>query len=535
MTLQDDPITDERPMAENGTIGRRANLQRVFDEHDCWDVIIVGGGATGIGAAVDAASRGYRCALFEQSDFGKGTSSRSTKLLHGGVRYLRQGRMALVREALRERSILFHIAPHLVRRLPLLVPAYQRWELPYYAAGLAIYSALSTGSSFGRSRTLSRRQVLAHLPTLNAASANGLRGGVLYHDGQFDDARLLINLAQTAADHGAAVLNYVQVLRTIRGTDGMVRGVHVRDLESGQEAQVLGRCVINATGAFCDELRRCDEPGSRPIVTLSQGAHIVLDQSFLPGHTGITIPRTSDGRVVFAIPWHGHVLVGTTDTPIENASLEPKPLAEEVDFLLSSIGRYVTKPPSRCDVLSAFAGIRPLAGRGNGATTATTSELSRDHMLEVSRSGLITIVGGKWTTYRSMARECIDLAAAVARLPRRACVTARVEIRGAEYAMRMQAMSRDDPQKPRWLDAKLAIDEACVRWAARHEAARTVDDILARRTRALQLNARSAIRMAPEVARLLAEELGRDPLWQRNQIEQFRTLAANYIINRSFP
>jgi glycerol-3-phosphate dehydrogenase len=319
-------------------------------------------------------------------------------------------------------------------------------------------------------------------------------------------------------------------VRTIRGPEGLLRGVHVRDMESGREAEVLGRCVINATGAFCDALRHSDEPGSRPIVTLSQGAHIVLDQSFLPGNTAMTIPRTSDGRVVFAIPWHGHLLVGTTDTPIERVSLEPKPLAEEVDFLLESIGRYITKPPSRCDVLSAFAGIRPLVARGNGATTENTSKLSRDYKLEVARSGLITIVGGKWTTYRAMAQECIDLAASVARLPRRPCVTARLKIRGADDAARMKTMAEDDPQTSRWLDAPLAIDEATVRRAARHEAARTVDDVLSRRTRALQLNARSAIRLAPEVARLLAEELDRDPLWQQTQIKEFRALAANYLI-----
>jgi glycerol-3-phosphate dehydrogenase len=514
MTVQKAPAPAGLRMAEAATMDRRAAVQRIFDDHETWDIIIVGGGATGIGAAVDAASRGYRCALFEQSDFGKATSSRSTKLVHGGVRYLRQGRIALVRESLRERSILLQNAPHLVRPVPFVVPAYHRWELPYYAAGLGIYSAMSTGSSFGRSRTLSRRQVLARLPTLNAdASVGHLRGGVLYNDGQFDDARLLINLAQTAAHHGAALLNYVQVFRTIRGADGLVRGVHVRDLETGREARVLGRCVINATGAFCDALRQYDEPDARPIVTLSQGTHVVLDQSFLPGQTAMTIPRTSDGRVVFAIPWHGHLLVGTTDTPLKQASLEPRPLPEEVDFLLEAFGRFVNKKPTRRDVLSAFAGIRPLVVRGNRATTTKTSELSRDHILEVSRSGMITVVGGKWTTYRAMAQDCIDLAAAVARLPRRQCVTARLKIQGADDATRM-----------------LGIDEISVRWAARHEAARTVDDVLCRRTRILQLNARAAIQMAPEVARLLAEELGRDSLWQQRQVEQFRALAANYLV-----
>jgi glycerol-3-phosphate dehydrogenase len=340
---------------------------------------------------------------------------------------------------------------------------------------------------------------------------------VLYDDGQFDDARLLISLAQTAAAHGACLLNYVQVVRTIRGADGLIRGVRVRDIETGGEADVHGRCVINATGAFCDQLRQGDAPDARPIVQPSQGAHVVLDQSFLPGETAITIPRTRDGRVLFAIPWHGRLLVGTTETPVAHASLEPRPLAEEVDFLLDALGQYLTRRPTRGDVLSTFAGIRPLVASRNGASNGSTAHLSREHVLEVSQSGLVTVVGGKWTTYRAMAQACIDLAAAVARLPRRLCVTQNVQICGTGEASHQH----------------VPIDEACVRRAARDEAARTVDDVLSRRTRALQLDARDAVRMAPEVARLLAEELGRDPAWQHEQVAQFQALAANYILPRS--
>jgi glycerol-3-phosphate dehydrogenase len=508
---------------------RRQHFQQAFDSTEPWDVIIVGGGATGVGCAVDAASRGYRTVLFEQSDFGKGTSSRSTKLAHGGVRYLRQGRIGLVRQALRERSILRRNAPHLVHSLPFLVPAYQRWETPYYGMGLALYGLLSGPSDFGRSRSLSREQALDLSPGLND---RGLRGGVVYFDGQFDDARLLINLAQTAASHGAVLLNYVQVLRTIHGDGHVVRGVLVRDVETGCEKEVVGRCVINATGAFCDALRQSDDARSRPLIAPSQGTHIVLGRSFLPGRTALMVPRTRDGRVVFAIPWHDHVLVGTTDSPIERVSLEPHPSAPEIDFLLETVGRYLARAPQRSDITSAFCGVRPLVRSANGSTTA---QLSRDHLIEVSGTGLITITGGKWTTYRAMASECIDTAARVAGLPQRSCVTQDLRICGADDGRQIEAMTRDNPQDGRQLDRDLPIVAAQVRWAARHEAARTLDDILARRTRALHLNAASALRMAPEVATILAEELGRDCCWQRRQLEQFQALAASYQIKGRVP
>ncbi|HEY7091205.1 MAG TPA: FAD-dependent oxidoreductase [Tepidisphaeraceae bacterium] len=505
---------------------RQQALDRVFGGDDRWDVIIVGGGATGVGAAVDAASRGYRTVLFEQSDFGKATSSRSTKLIHGGVRYLRQGRVGLVTEALRERSILLRNAPHLVHDLAFVVPTYRWGERAYYGIGLAIYGLLSGPHGFGRSSSLSRSQVLERLPSIKT---DRLRGGVLYYDGQFDDSRLLINLVQTAARQGAAMFNYIKVLRTIHDAAGHVSGVRVQDLETGREHQILGRCVINATGAFCDALRQADDPKSRRLVAPSQGAHLVLDRSFLPGETALMLPNTDDGRVLFAIPWHEHVLVGTTDTPIENTSLEPRPLAAEVDFILETAGRYLAKRPTRADVLSAFAGIRPLVR--NGGATTKTAKLSREHLIDVSSSGLITITGGKWTTYRAMAEECIDLAAKRSDLPRKPCITADLTILGGDDASKIQRIIDADPCAAPVLDTALPnVTAAHVRFAVRHEFARTLDDVLARRTRALHLDARAAIRMAPAAAHLIAAELGRDAGWEADQIRQFRSLAANYLV-----
>jgi glycerol-3-phosphate dehydrogenase len=527
-------------------LDRQNNIDHVFGEHDDrWDLVIVGGGATGAGAALDAAARGYRCVLFEQSDFGKGTSSRSTKLVHGGVRYLRQGRLGFVAEALRERSILRRNAPHLVHSVPFVVPAYRWWETGYFGAGLCIYGSLSGPCGFGRPHPLSRRQVLSCAPTLRA---DELRGGVLYHDGQFDDARLLINLVQTAAEHGAVMLNYMQVVRLTHDANGNVSGVVVRDMESGREQPVAARCVINATGAFCDELRRRDQPRARPLVAPSQGTHVVLDRGFLPGGCAVMIPRTSDGRVMFAIPWHGHTLLGTTDTPIERATLEPTPLEEEIEFILDTAGKYFVRKPARDDVLSVFAGIRPLV-RPAAMNGHRVSSLSRDHLIQVSDSGLLTVTGGKWTTYRATARECIDAAARIAGLPARPCVTEQLLIHGSSDASsngkcawglsvygtdihEIERMMRHDPELAHPLHPALPINGAQVLWAVRAEAARTVDDVLARRTRALHLNARGAIEMAPVVARLVAAELAQDVKWQRRQVEQFCEVARSYIAGR---
>ncbi|HET9314875.1 MAG TPA: glycerol-3-phosphate dehydrogenase/oxidase [Vicinamibacteria bacterium] len=518
-------------------MNRADSLKRLQDRQDPWDIAIVGGGATGVGVAVDAAARGYSVVLFEQSDFGKGTSSRSTKLVHGGVRYLQQGNISLVLDALKERGLLLRNAPHIVRDLQFVVPNYQWWEAPFYGLGLKVYDVLAGRYGFGRSELLSRDEVLARIPTLEQ---DGLRGGVKYHDGQFDDSRLLVSLAQTACEQGACLLNYARVVRLHKDAGGYVNGLQVRDEETGAAHDVAARCVVNATGPFSDEVRRLDDPAAGTTIAPSQGVHLVLPREFLPGETAIMVPHTRDGRVMFAIPWHDHVVVGTTDTPIEDVSLEPTPLPHEVDFILETARGYLERPPGREDILSVFTGIRPLAHEGADTGTAT---LSRDHRIQIAGSGLLTINGGKWTTYRRMAEDCVDHAAVLARLDERPCTTRELRIHGfdpdahrlgglAVYgsdAPALLAVARERPELGAPLHAALPITGAQVVWAARHEMARTVDDVLARRTRALYLNARAALAMAPAAAALLAAELGRDAAWQRAQVEEFGRIARHYV------
>ena len=485
---------------------------------------IIGGGATGVGIAVDAASRGYSVGLVEQSDFGKGTSSRSTKLVHGGVRYLQQGNISLVMEALKERGILRQNAPHLVHDLAFVVPNYSWWEAPFYGIGMKVYDLLAGKYGFGKSRLLSKEEVLEHIPTLEQS---GLRGGVLYYDGQFDDSRLLIDLAQTAEQQGAVLLNYARAVGLTRDPDGFVNGLVFKDDETNEEHTIRARCVINATGAFSDAVRRIDDPAAPPMIVPSQGVHLVLDRSFLPGNAAIMVPRTSDGRVMFAIPWHGHALIGTTDTAISEVVLEPVAKEQEVDFILETAGRYLARPPARQDILSVFAGIRPLVRASEASSTAT---LSRDHTIHVAQSGLLTIAGGKWTTYRKMAEDCVDHAATLAKLDERPCVTRTLRLH-ASGADEIRKLIAADPALGRPLHAALPIAAAQVIRAARDEMARTVDDVLARRTRALFLNARAAIAMAPRVADLMAAELGRDARWQTEQIEQFNAIARAYTLD----
>lgn len=514
---------------------REEFLERILDRREPWDLTIIGGGATGLGIAVDAASRGYGVVLLEQSDFGKGTSSRSTKLVHGGVRYLQQGNVALVMEALRERGLLRQNAPHLVRDLSFVVPNYQWWEAPFYGIGLKVYDLLAGRRGLGRSELLSRAEVLRHIATLQPER---LRGGVLYHDGQFDDSRLLINLAQTAAEQGACVLNHARVIHLVHET-GRIHGLEFRDEETGREHRLTAHGVINAAGPFCDEVRGLDNPLTPPMLALSQGTHIVLDQSFLPGRTALMVPRTPDGRVLFAIPWHGHVVVGTTDTPIPAVRLEPHPTEAEIAFILETAGRYLVRRPTHHDILSVFTGIRPLVKSRHRLSTAS---LSRDHTLRVSDSGLLTITGGKWTTYRQMAEEAVDRALAVAHLNPRPCHTRSLRIHGAEGereptdplsvygadASHLEQLMRDDPGLAQPLHKALPLCGAQVVWAARQEMARTLDDVLARRTRALFLNARAALDLAPAVAELLARELGRDATWADRQLREFRQIARGY-------
>ena len=522
----------------------RNEMWRRVDAHPkAWDMIVVGGGATGVGVAIDAAARGYEVLLLEQSDFGKGTSSRSTKLAHGGVRYLEQGNIGLVMEALKERGLLLQNAPHLVHDLAFVVPNYDWWEAPFYGLGLKLYQLLAGKYGFGVSRILSREETLEHLPTLKT---EGLRGGAVYYDGQFDDARLLIHMAATAFEQGATLLNYVEVTGLTKDAEGFVDGVHARDVETGHEFRATAKVVVNATGAFSDLLRLRAEPSAAPIIVPSQGIHLVFDSSFLQGESAIMVPHTSDGRVLFAIPWHGHTLVGTTETPIERATLEPVAMEQEIEFILATAAQYLTKAPTRDDVLSVFAGIRPLVGAGAGTTSAVrTAALSRDHVIHIDRSGLVTVCGGKWTTYRHMAEDCVDQAATLAQLPEKPCVTHHLNIHGFHSAAKqfgpLAVYGSDAYEIRKLVDADAGLGErlhpalpyvkAEVVWAARHEMARTVEDILARRTRALFLNARAALGMAPAVADLMASELRWDHSTWTRQLAAFRDVASNYVLH----
>jgi glycerol-3-phosphate dehydrogenase len=518
---------------------RRNSLHQITSRVEPYDMAIIGGGATGVGIALDAAARGYSAVLLEQSDFGKGTSSRSTKLVHGGVRYLQQGNISLVMEALKERGILRQNAPHLVHDLAFIVPNYAWWEAPFYGIGMKVYDMLAGRYGFGKSSHLSKEEVLQRIPTLET---KGLRGGVLYYDGQFDDSRLLINLAQTATQQGAALLNYARVTALSKDEDGFVNGLTFTDLESNRPHSIQARSVINATGAFSDPIRKIDDPDAKSMIAPSQGVHLVLDGSFLGGRdTAIMVPRTSDGRVMFAIPWHGCALLGTTDTPINSIDLEPTPLQDEIQFILETASRFLARPPTRADIKSVFTGIRPLVKAGD---TASTAALSRDHTITISKSGLLTIAGGKWTTYRKMAEDAVDHAATLAKLDDRPCPTKTLNIHGhhrhpeqfgdlAWYgsdAPAIQQLMRTQGELAKQLHPALPIYAAQVTWAARFEMARTVDDVLARRTRALFLNAKAAIEMAPAVAAILASELGRDPTWQPQQIEQFASIAKHYVV-----
>ena len=512
--------------------------RRIKAHPKAWDMIVVGGGATGVGVAIDAAARGYDVLLLEQSDFGKGTSSRSTKLAHGGVRYLEQGNIGLVMEALKERGLLLQNAPHIVHDLAFVVPNYDWWEAPFYGLGLKLYQLLAGKYGFGASRILSREETLEHLPTLKT---DGLRGGAVYYDGQFDDARLLIHMVATAFEQGATLLNYVEVSGLTKDAQGFVNGVSARDVETGNEFAAAAKVVINATGAFSDRLRLKAEPSATPMIVPSQGIHLVFDSSFLQGESAVMVPHTSDGRVLFAIPWHGHTLVGTTDTPIATAMLEPVAMEQEIEFILATAGQYLAKAPTRDDVLSVFAGIRPLV-RASGV--ATTAALSRDHLINIDRSGLVTVCGGKWTTYRHMAEDCVDQAATLAQLPDKACVTHHLPIHGFHSAAKelgplavygsdayeIRKLIESDATLGAQMHQSLPYIKAEVVWAVRHEMARTVEDVLARRTRALFLNARAALAMAPAVADLMALELGWDEVTRAGQLAAFHDVASNYVL-----
>ncbi|WP_400192119.1 FAD-dependent oxidoreductase [Hymenobacter sp. B81] len=525
----------------------RATLLRRLARQPDWDLIVIGGGASGLGVALDASGRGYRTLLLERHDFAKGTSSRSTKLVHGGVRYLAQGQLGLVREALLERGRLLRNAPHLVQAQRFIIPACHRWERPWYGLGLMLYERLAGDLGLGRPRWLSQAETLRELPGVRPA---GLRGGISYSDAQFDDARLAVNLAQTCLELGALVLNHCGVRAVLHDARGQVVGVEAEDAETGCRYQLRAPAVVNATGIFADDVRRLDQPAAAPLLRPSQGVHLVLDATFLPGAAALMIPRTDDGRVLFAVPWQGSVVLGTTDTPLSAISEEPRALPAEVDFILHTAARYLSRPPRPADVRCVYAGLRPLAAGGAGQATR---DLSRRHRVVVSPAGLVSLTGGKWTTFRQMGQDTIDQLIGRGRLPSRPSSSARQLIHGAlpaaasapggawaapgSYLARygtdqaaLAALIRAEPALAQPLVPGLDYRQAEVVWAARAELARTVEDVLARRVRLLFHDARAALAAAPTVAALLGRELGHDEGWQQRQLAEFGQLARGYLL-----
>ncbi|WP_445736879.1 FAD-dependent oxidoreductase [Mariniflexile sp.] len=517
----------------------RKILIKQLKQHSNWDVIIIGGGASGLGIALDSATRGFKTLLLEQVDFAKGTSSRSTKLLHGGVRYLAQGNIDLVKEALYERGLLLKNAPHLASNQSFIIPNYGWFETIKYTIGLKIYDALAGKLSFGKSIRINKKETLSRLSTIKNGS---LKGGVVYHDGQFDDARLAVNIAQTAIEHGATVLNHFKVNQLTKNNKGVVNGVVAEDTETKVSYTLKTKVVINATGVFTDEILKMDNAESKNIVRPSQGIHLVLDKSFLPGNDAIMIPKTNDGRVLFLVPWHNKVVVGTTDTLLDSHSLEPKALDTEVDFIINTANSYLTKTVSKADVLSIFAGLRPLAAPTD--KSEKTKEISRSHKIIVSNSELITITGGKWTTYRRMAQDTINKAISIGKLESKPCKTKDVKIHGAidsidktqhQYIYgsdkaAIQELIRETPELGDTLHPRLPYTKAEIIWAIRYEMARTVEDILARRVRTLFLDARATLEIIPMVAKILANELDKDTIWELQQINDCTKIANQYVL-----
>ena len=519
---------------------REKLVSHVAEAGTTWDLLVIGGGATGLGIALDATARGYKTLLVEGADFAKGTSSRSTKLVHGGVRYLAQGDIRLVREASIERGLLRRNAPHLVKNQTFIIPIYSYWDMLKYTAGLKVYDWISGKLTLGSSIFISRSKTIAAMPGINT---NGLRGGVLYHDGQFDDSRLAINLVQSILENGGCAVNYMKVVSLIKNADHSIGGAVVEDTEKGQRYAVKAKAVVNATGVFVDDILAMDDPSAQKSICVSQGVHLVLDKKFFPSEHALMIPETSDGRVLFAVPWHNKVVLGTTDTPVSEASLEPRALEKEIEFILQTASGYLAQKPQRSDVLSVFAGLRPLAAPKQGEQK--TKEISRSHKIMVTSSKLFTILGGKWTTYRKMGEDMVDRIEKELRWSHKKTPTALLHIHG--YA---DGVNWDDPfyfygsdaaplrqqingTAGKWLSESLKIHPMQVQWAVEHEMARTVEDVLSRRTRALLLNAKESIRICPEVARIMAASLGRDEEWVRSEVEHYTRLAQEYILKNN--
>lgn len=500
-----------------------------------WDLVIIGGGSSGLGIAVDSASRGYKTLLIEKYDFSKGTSSRSTKLVHGGVRYLQNGDISLVIEALRERGIMRKNAPHLVRDLSFVIPSYDWWNSPFYGIGLKIYDMMSGKLGLGPSTLLKREEIIKLIPNVKK---NGLKGGVIYHDGQFDDARMAISLAQTAENHGATLINYFGVEDLIKNNE-MIAGVVARDSIENKTYKIMAKGVINATGVFSDSITNLDIKKSKKTIVPSQGVHIVLDKSFLAGNHAIMVPHTTDGRVLFAVPWNNYVIVGTTDTQIEKSNIEPVPLDEEIKFILKNAGSYMKSAPTFKDIKSVFAGLRPLAAPENNEKAS--KEISRHHKVTVSTSGLVSILGGKWTTYRKMAEDTVNTARSVAGLQERECITHNLTIHGYDYSSNwenpihfygtdIEKIENLCSEGNSSISEKFFISKNQIIWSIRNEMAMTLEDVMARRTRCLFLDARESLKIAPKVLEIMAKEMKKKVDWIKNESANFEKVAKNYIV-----
>ncbi|WP_185861427.1 glycerol-3-phosphate dehydrogenase/oxidase [Blattabacterium cuenoti] len=521
----------------------RDKFLEILDNVDIWDIIIIGGGATGLGIALDSSSRGYKTLLLEQSDFSKATSSRSTKLVHGGIRYLAQGNIRLVYEALRERGFLLKNAPHLVKKQKFIIPIFN-WKMGImYWTGLKLYEWLSGSLSFGKSKFLSKSEIIKSFPEIKSKE---LKGGILYYDGQFDDSRLAINLAQTCVKKGGILLNYFQVISLLKKVGNKISGVLACDVETKKKYSIYSKVVINATGVFYDSISKMDESTCPIVIKPSQGTHVVLDKSFFSSSNAIVIPKTQDGRVLFCVPWYDHVLVGTTDTFLEKSVLEPKPLEEEIDFILQTFNKYFVIHTKKSDILSAFSGLRPLFLPNNFCSTDTkTKDISRSHKLIISPSGLISIIGGKWTTYRKMAEDTVNKAINIGNLNKKPSVTKNLKIYGSYSSYKSKnyhwnKYGEDEYHIKKLIDKNPLLGvslisknsssytEAEVIWMVRYEMARTIEDVLARRFRLLFLNAKKAIDIAPRIATLMAKELSRDEKWEKSQVAAFKKLAMQY-------
>ncbi|WP_348798347.1 glycerol-3-phosphate dehydrogenase/oxidase [Flavobacterium adhaerens] len=519
----------------------RTEQLKKLNQEPIWDIIIIGGGANGLGTAVDSASRGLKTLLLEAIDFSKGTSSRSTKLVHGGVRYLEQGNIALVMEALQERGLIAKNAKHLVKNESFIIPNYNWWGGYFYTLGLKLYDVLAGKLSLGSSKYLTKEQTINALPSIQQKD---LQSGVLYHDGQFDDSRLAINLAQTAVEQGACVLNHFKVTQLLKNNKKQIIGVKTIDKETQIEYSIKSKTVINATGVFTNAIMKMNDTVYKKYIVPSQGIHLVFDRSFLLGENALMIPKTSDGRVLFAVPWHDKIVVGTTDTLVKKTAIEPIALEKEIQFVLETAQRYLSKKPTRSDVLSVFAGLRPLAVPGK--EEQNTKEVSRSHKIIISKTGLISVTGGKWTTYRKIAEDLVNKTIEVHKLPKNKCVTKHLSIHGNNQnnttnfqnhlfvygtdANDILELQRTEPELKEKLHPNYEYTLAEVVWAIRYEMARTVEDILARRVRLLFLDARAAIECSEKVATIMAKELKQEPIWIQNQLNEFKSVANGFLL-----